>query len=360
MEHNNSNFSSNLYYLRGEAVALETEKKKNTVSDKKLKSKFIIRFFCTFITLIILILSFISLGWFTMNKETEVNSLKMSAEDDGFEIATKGEAGIYDDLLSNVSDGVNTENVKDESSNPITLVSTNGGEIKWKLTADSNIENNSETTSTGIQPGSKGTLTFYVIAKKSGTLNLNFSLSTILYEENKMNPAIVGNTITDETNPTVTKLVKGHILFFENYDENNKIYSDRINDSFTFNREVEKGTAYKVNIYWIWPKVSDQLILPKDDTLLTEKEINRIVDNQIDIIDSNYDNFFYNTDTTGITPEYQQMLNKVKSGSASQTFDNDDYKKLNDMWNSADQKIGIEIRYMELRLNVQKQTPIQE
>ena len=175
-----------------------------------------------------------------------------------------------------------------------------------------------------------------------------------------MNPAIVGNTITDETNPTVTKLVKGHILFFENYDENNKIYSDRINDSFTFNREVEKGTAYKVNIYWIWPKVSDQLILPKDDTLLTEKEINRIVDNQIDIIDSNYDNFFYNTDTTGITPEYQQMLNKVKSGSASQTFDNDDYKKLNDMWNSADQKIGIEIRYMELRLNVQKQTPIQE
>lgn len=160
---------------------METEKRKNAVTDKKLRSKLIIRFACTVTICVILILSFISFGWFTMNRETEVNSLKMSAEDDGFEIATTGEYGIYDKYISNVSDGVNEENVKDESSDPITLVATNGGEIKWKLTADSNIENESGTASKGIQPGSSGKLTFYVITKRSGDFNITFSLDTVLY-----------------------------------------------------------------------------------------------------------------------------------------------------------------------------------
>ena len=68
---------------------METEKRKNAVTDKKLRSKLIIRFACTVTICVILILSFISFGWFTMNRETEVNSLKMSAQDDGFEIAKR-------------------------------------------------------------------------------------------------------------------------------------------------------------------------------------------------------------------------------------------------------------------------------
>lgn len=81
-------------------------------------------------------------------------------------------------------------------------------------------------------------------------------------------------------------------MFFKNYDTDSKIYSDRINNTFTFTKEkAEKDTAYKVDIYWVWPKVADQLILPKDDTLLTNKEINRIVAD--DIIKNDYDHFLF-------------------------------------------------------------------
>lgn len=333
---------------------------KNNISDKKIKLKIIIRFFCTVITLIILILSFISFGWFTMSEYTNINSMNLSAEDDGFEIATKGDSGIYDSYISDVSDGI-SETFKDEDSNDITLISANGGEIKWRVDSDSHIENYAENnptdTSKGVQPGSSGKLTFYVTAKKSGTLNVSFSLNTVLYKENEDNSAIVGDEITD---PTVTKLVKGHILFFEKYNETGKIYSDRINDSFTFSKtDAVESTAYKVDIYWIWPKVADQLILPSDDHWLTE-ENKRIVADDTDIIGSNYDNFFYNTNITNPTPNYQDMLDNVKKGSNDSDFSEEYYKSLSDMWNSADQKIGTEVVYIELRLKAQKQTQSQE
>ncbi|MGN0538108.1 MAG: hypothetical protein ACI4M3_09050, partial [Acutalibacteraceae bacterium] len=201
---------------------MKAEKKKNTVSDKKIKLKLIARFFCTLITLIILILSFISFGWFTEGGPSNINLMTLSAEDDGFEIATVGEEGIYDSYISGVSKGSEIQ-VVDENSDHITLISSNGGEIKWKLSDDSNIgnysENNTKDTSKGIQPGSSGKITFYVIAKRNGILNVSFSLSTILYKEN------TATTIEEITDTAVTKLVKGHILFFEKFE--NSVYSNR-------------------------------------------------------------------------------------------------------------------------------------
>lgn len=44
------------------------------------------------------------------------------------------------------------------------------------------------------------------------------------------------------------------------------------------------------------------------------------------------------------------MIENVKKGSNNTDFNNDYYKKLNEMWNSADQKIGTDVAYIELRL----------
>ena len=286
-------------------------------------------------------------GWFTMNKIVEINDTEMTAVNGKFELAAADKSGLYDKYL-NASDGTKlTDIIVDGGTTPTTLSATGDGktEIKWLMSNESNFGN---VTGDGIQPGSSGKLTFYVIAKQNTDLNLTFSLDTILYNNNA---EPINETNTDNSDCIIdpdsseAKLVKGHILFFE--QKNGDIYSKRITDSFNYSiTNAQENTAYKVDIYWIWPEVIDQLVLPQNDGLFSGKGYNRIIENNDSIISESDYSYYFVEEIDNLSA----MLENMSKGSVDIAFSNDYYTVLNTAWNTADQKIGTTVAYIQLSL----------
>ena len=326
--------------------------------NKFLQGKIIIYTLCAAGVLILLMICIFSFGWFTNSKSSRGNVNGLRAVDSDFELGAVDSSGKYDEYLTAEDGrkliGVNTESLL----KTIDPVSTGNGrdEIKWVMSSDSNFNNYSgEDSPDGIQPGSSGRLSFYVIAKRDTDLNITFSLDTILYDSNAkpINESNTDNSacIIPETQPEA-KLADGHILFFKEYDDNNKIYSHRINGkTFNFSKPQAKAdTAYRVDIYWIWPEVIDQLILPANDSRFNGREYRKIISDEdtaalkSEMI-SSYAEYFADENTI-----LQEMLENVSKGSADADFSIEYYNKLNAKWNEADQLIGRQVGYLELQV----------
>ncbi len=318
------------------------EKEKQKTSRQKL----VICLICAAATLILLIFSFVSFGWFTNNRSVDGNMNTLATTNGKFDLAAVGTAGKYDSYIAAPNgDNASVENITEN------LIATSDGkpEIKWVMSDQSNVGNDS--TNEGIQPGSHGKLTFYVISRQNTDLNLIFSLDTVLYSS-KARPISDTNDNTSYIIPdteTEAKLVKGHIMFFEKYDETSGTYSDRITDTFTFTQNgAEADKAYQVDIYYIWPEVIDQLILPPDDNLLTHNntKLNRIIAPGDSIIDVDSQAYWFAENIENL----QEKIENVSKGSDNANFSRDYYDLLNAKWNDADQKIGTKVGYVELKL----------
>lgn len=322
------------------------------------KVKPLIFMLCSAGVILLLTVGFFSFGWFINNKSTSGDDTALKATDSDFELGAVDKNGAFDEYLT-AEDGTLLTNVKTEQLfGKISPTATGGGKnaIKWLINDKSNFNNYpGENAELGIQPGSSGKLTFYVIAKRDMALNIDFSLDTILYtsdakpidETNSDN----SGCIISEDSPEAG-LVDGHILFFLNYDENSMLYSDRITDGrFVFSKpDAKAGTAYKVNIYWVWPYVADQLILPQNDSCFASKEYGKIISDadteafKTELINSP-DKYFADTafDISGV-------LGNVSQGTASPDFNIEYYNKLNAKWNEADQLIGKSVGFIELQV----------
>lgn len=329
---------------------MKTKKKPNDkISYKLKKSNLIVRIICTSVTFILLLISFITFGWFVNSNFSETTSVELSSNTEMYELASKGIAGKYDCYL-NTTNGteIRIKNTKDEE---LTLISTNGQPIKWVMNSESNIGNDS--LSNGIKPGSFGKLTFYVIAKQSGSLKISFSLETILYnsEIENINNRTINPTDCIISEKDINDFVKGHILFFEDYNATTKIYSGRISDKFYFSKDVLKDTAYPIDIYWVWPNVVDQLILPKNDKLLTENNLKRLIADDDKTFETdlktNNKNYFLSVENNF---EFDKVIDILKQGSNTTDFNQNSYEILNEMWNNADGRIGTGVAYIELKI----------
>lgn len=324
-------------------------KPNNKISYKLKKSNLIIRIICAGATFLLLLISFITFGWFMNSNFSETTSVELSSNNEMYELASKGTTGKYDSYLNAINGTeIKVKNIKDEE---LTLISTNGQEIKWMMNSESNIGNDS--FSNGIKPDSFGKLTFYVIAKKSGTLNISFSLETILYDSEieNINNGTVNPNDCIILKEDINDFVKGHILFFEDYNTTTKIYSGRISNKFYFSENVLKDTAYPIDIYWVWPNVVDQLILPKNDKLLTENNLKRLIADDDETFETdlktNTKNYFLSEETDF---EFDTVIDILKQGSNTDDFNQNSYEILNEMWNNADSKIGTEVAYIELKI----------
>ena len=316
---------------------------------------------CAAGALILLIISISSFGWFVTNKTSRGNMTGFRAVDLKFELGAKDNAGQYDNYLT-VPDGTLISGVKTENST-VDLYSTVGAsEIRWRMSNESNFGNLS---GDGIQPGSCGKLTFYVIAKQDTDLKLTFSLDTVLYtaDAEPISAERPDNSayIVQPTEPAA-KLVKGHILFFENRTYG--VYSNRINGN-TFERTIsgaKTDNAYKFDIYWIWPNVIDQLILPDNDDYLVKSGYKKIISADdttalISEITNNSGEYF-----SGVIENLEVMLKNIAMGSREvgseengvAAFNDEYYKALNTEWNNADNMIGRKVGYIELRLTAEE------
>lgn len=298
------------------------------------------------VVLVILLLSIQSMGWFTSNTENDVNTFDMEAVCVPFELGTADSKTSYDFTTTNLdyikaNDG-EKKTIADENGSSVNLsITADDTEIKWLINENSNISNIGNEESDGLQPGSRGIISFYLIPKKDGALNVNFNLDLALYDSNE-------DKVSDKS---VSDFAQGHILLFQQYDENSKIFSDRINNTFSYNNpQVTSDTAYKVDIYWVWPDFVDELILPKDDKLFDGRNYNRILGDDTDFYDdmSSNSQYYFSGDTeTAVSA----MLSYVCKGSADSEFNTNYYKTLNKLWNNADQIIGTSAAYIELKLS---------
>lgn len=191
--------------------------------------------------------------------------------------------------------------------------------IRWRLNDNSQIGNFG--SSTGIRPGSSGTLQFYVIPNATGTLSLRFRL--------ELKP--LNDDGSANTTETLNKLLKGHLLFYI-LDKGTKIWVSWDGDTsrplqFNVPTETDVGVPQPVTLHWQWTAELSELI---KDTTLNGK------------IPANRELLFYSE--SGSIP---------KADNIKAAIDNNQITELTKLYNRADRYIGSQLTWLEVKLTAQ-------
>lgn len=184
--------------------------------------------------------------------------------------------------------------------------------IRWRLNENSQVGNFG--SSTGIRPGSSGTLQFYVIPNATGTLSLHFRL--------ELKP--LNDDGSANTGETLNKLLKGHLLFYILNDKGTKIWVSWDGDAsrplqFDVPEETNVGVPQLVTLHWIWNANLDGF---------TADEI------------SSYRNLLFYSES-GKTDEIDKAIDKNQ------------ITELTKLYNRADRYIGSQLTWLEVKLTAQ-------
>lgn len=344
----------------------------------------IIKLFLSLVLLIVIDIMY-SVAWFTKNEKNEINGSVFKSADTEFELVAEGTNGKYDALL-NEDDGVAIRSIyidgipiDGENENKIEngTITSGKASIKWVVKKDGNIKNfidteNEANSNCELQPGDYGKLEFFVVPKNNGTVNMNFTLDIDLYPLSNISNIDLNVSDILSSNTIENKLFLNHFLFFRKKNEDGYLSflkSDE-NGKMTFSDKIEDAkanVAYKYEIYWVWPYLFGEVILPENHIILsgiyhpifansTEK------DKYISNMKENYNNYFYfdnvsNSDNLVITPDIfsddniGNIIDEVKSGEFNYSSNNSSYSKLSYYWNKADQYIGRKISYITLEIS---------
>ena len=204
-----------------------------------------------------------TVAWFANNKEVQANNMAVQMAGSDFELAVQGDRGKWDS-----EEKISSGEVITIDGNRFLATGQNSS-IAWALNDKSQMNNQKE-VGTGLEPGSSGSLTCYILAKTTGPLSVNLSLQ-ILGE--------LGETQTEEQSipQDALDLLLGHILFFAGFDSTTSSYLGWISPdadiwemkleggqatlkrnedgSLTWAREVEAEKVYPITFYWIWPDI---------------------------------------------------------------------------------------------------------
>lgn len=308
--------------------------KADSEEEKKKRKLLIIKIIPVAVLAFILIA--VSLAWFTIDKALDLDSFGMKSVDSPFELKTVGSA---DTLQVDILDSNDYSKVSDDSN----ITSDENNKIYWLLDDESGMKN-------GINPGSHGKLTFYVVPKQSGELEIKFKLGITGYVEKKSGDSISYEKVTDEN---VTSFLNGHIMFFEKYDENNHRYSDFLSDE-TFTRtfnDCKVDVPQEVNVYWVWPNTLGQILMKSTDENLTEKNVLFDDDSKERSIFAEYIKGNISLFLSGDADKEQNktVIEKILNGDKYSTAQ---LSLLSSMYNDADEKIGTKVQYILVELNV--------
>ena len=192
--------------------------------------------------------------------------------------------------------------------------------IRWRLNDNSQIGNFG--SSTGIRPGSSGTLQFYVIPNATGTLSLRFRL--------ELKP--LNDDGSANTTETLNNLLKGHLLFYILNTKGTKILVSWDGDTsrplqFNVPAENNVGVPQLVTLHWQWTAELSQLI---NDTTLKNK------------VPANGELLFYSE--SGSIPDEKGIREAIDAGKLD---------TLTKLYNRADRYIGSQLTWLEVKLTAQ-------
>ena len=311
----------------------------------------------------------ICIAWFVSNNRVSGTSGTVSAKYSGIEIGSEGKAGVHDDLLKTIKDGITSYFPKEKEA----YDTSQGGSINWMLSEDSNMNNYKDGKSfkeTGaeyrkeyaMEPGTKGKLDFFIKPYEAGYLSLDFSLDISPFHIGSDN-----NPVTVENSTVETGLLSGHILYFLGEKQSDgKIAYTWIKDG-KFQIEIpnaEKGKKYNYSIYWVWPLNLSTILLNNGDSFLLngktvefdDKDSTGTLRNTIIIDMTKRPEKYFFSSLTGqpLNTNYAEVkeISKIheNSGKKDGIYDKQLFVDLSSYYNQADMKIGAGISFVTATL----------
>lgn len=333
------------------------------------------------------------IAWFVSNTRVDATGVAIRSADMPFDIAAAGtksaDQGMYDNLLT-VFPGASRE-IEGKK-----YWSTDGSNtsICWAITPESNMNNTGENGKpTGIEPGSYGKMTFYIIPNKDGPLKVTLDLVLTGYQiaDGKKNETnVTKNDLTEVTDPSLQQLLEGHILLFAGYNEKARCYKGWISQDagewsmrlgseteaavlesksgkLTWNNtNAKKDTAYPVTIYWIWPERLESYLRKADgysgkNPLLfpenlssKENALSALPENLFETMgkveeNSSSNRYFRWEDST----KFQENVTKDTLSQIREKFNPALYSMVAAYYDSADQYLGKNVQYVQLKLDAQ-------
>lgn len=344
----------------------------------------------------VIVMIAVSIAWFVSNTRVDATGVAIRSADMPFDLAAAGtkstasaDQGTYDDLLT-VSPGASREIAGKK------YWSTDGSHtsICWAVTPESNMNNTGEDGKpTGIEPGSYGKMTFYIIPNKDGPLKVTLDLVLTGYQiaDDKKNAEnVTRNDLTEVTDPSLQQLLEGHILLFAGYNEKAGCYKGWISrdagewsmrlgseteaavlesksGKLTWNNtNAKKDTAYPVTIYWIWPERLESylrkadgysgknpLLFPEDPSS-EENALSALPENLFETMgeveeDSSSNRYFRWEDSA----KFQENVTKDTLSQIREKFNPALYSMVAAYYDSADQYLGKNVQYVQLKLDAQ-------
>ncbi len=325
----------------------------------------------------------ICIAWFVSNSNVEATGAKVQAVGSEFDLAAAGTTdnkGWYDDLLE-VLPGVQKQ------SGDKNLLSTDESHtsITWAITKESNIKNQIDR---GIEPGSSGSLTFYVIPHKSGSLNVALNLALIGYNTEREGNSEITKENIEKIDSATQRLLEGHLLLFAGYNSDTNSYKGWISedaDQWTMNlaenislsrtkdgeliwksENAVKDVAYPVTIYWVWPETLESYLVNSDTytgrrLLLFPKNLDSSDDNSETLPGNLFkimceaganatSNRYFCWEDTGVfkSAVTENVLSQMRTN-----FNPVIYGTISVYYNLADQYLGENVRFVKLKLDAQ-------
>ena len=337
-----------------------------------------------------------SIAWFVGNTRVDATGVAIRPADMPFDLAAAGtkstasaDRGMYDKLLT-VSPGASREIERKK------YWSTDGSHtsICWAVTPESNMNNTGEAGKpTGIEPGSYGKMTFYIIPNKDGPLKVTLDLVLTGYQiadAKKNEENVTKNDLTEVTDPSLQQLLEGHVLLFAGYNEKARCYKGWISEDagewsmrlgseteaavlesksgkLTWNNtNAKKDTAYPVTIYWLWPERLESylrkadgysgknpLLFPEDPSS-EENALSALPENLFETMgeveeNSSSNRYFRWEDSA----KFQENVTKDTLSQIREKFNPALYSMVAAYYDSADQYLGKNVQYVQLKLDAQ-------
>lgn len=277
-------------------------------------------------TVALCVLVFVCYAWFTRNTSVSGTISSIQVLESRYELA--GEGATAEDsgygTFYNKNNREFTFNTLPAGSvskgNNSWHEATSGSQqsIRWRLNDNSQI-GNYPAGSSGIRPGSKGELKFYVVPKVAGTLNLDFQIDLNPLNDN-------GSSMEDEQ---LNKLLKGHLLFYIETEENDWKWISWDGNTFNCQFNITDNNVdvpQPVTLYWMWPKEVSNLV---ENAKLRGK------------IAMYRESLLYSADDSSI-PSEKEITNCI---------DNDQLEELATFYNRADRYIGSHLTWLEVKLS---------
>ena len=325
--------------------SIEQLEKNKEIRHKLIKNEILI--VCIIIALLVA-----TVAWLVSNKNAQAKSTELSAVGAPFYLATKeSDDGAEDNILHNKLNVV--KGTKTETYNGEKYFIVENGIISMQIDSDNNM-NNQQSNANGLKPGASGKITFYVIPKKRGCKEFSLSIKLIPYKttDNKTDTAIESESgnedfqLQEVSDESVCELLKGHILFFENYTEQDG-YTKPIKDKKILIKSDSDGgyqidVPITVNVYWVWPNsFRDFRGIPDNGKLFNTEVSEFFVEKINDEIKnkSETSKFFYNYNWSHLNLKADEKISFSTLNASQFTY-------LANWYNAADHMIGVNVDYM--------------